>query len=136
MNEYEEYVQPPSYSYTNNERDDDVDPLIKKLRVRIQQDLNQINGVYDSQISECDKNKLKKQKQIDLEYSVKIEHINNQRNIEISLYNVKHITTWWKYFFAKLHNDLYRVPNLFLSYRMYHFYLKMLVKYKMVHCFL
>lgn len=115
MNEYEEYVKPPSYSCINNEREHEVDPLIKKLRVRIQQDLNQINGVYDSQISECDKDKLKKQKQLDLEYTVKIEHINNQRKIEISFYNekaehhinnlissmnnsVKQITSWWDYF--------------------------------------
>jgi len=115
MNEYEEYVKPPSYSYINNERDQEVDPLIKKLKVRIHQDLNQINGVYDCQISECDKDKLKKQKQLDLEHTIKIDHINNKRKIEISLYNekaehhinnlissmnksAKEITSWWDYF--------------------------------------
>jgi hypothetical protein len=59
--------------------------------------------------------KTKKQKQLDLEHTIKIDHINNKRKIEISLYNekaehhinnlissmnksAKEITSWWDYF--------------------------------------
>lgn len=82
---YEEYVQPPSY--TDIHLPDD--PLIAKLRLRIQQDLNQINGVYDCQISECEQNKSKRMKEIELEHNSIVENINKQRREDINRYNEK-----------------------------------------------
>ena len=49
MKDVDDYVKPPPYIDTPLP---DNDPLIYKLKLRIQQDLNQINGVYDYQISE------------------------------------------------------------------------------------
>ena len=46
---YDDYVQPPKYEDTQ----DFNNPLTMRLKLRIQQDLNQINGVYDSQIFEA-----------------------------------------------------------------------------------
>ena len=111
---YEDYVQPPSY--TENQ-DTDNDQLISKIRLRIQQDLNQINGVYDCQISECKQNKCKKIKQIELHYDSIIENINKKRNEDLHKYNEnaeKHIDNlissmnnckddkrqgWWEWIF-------------------------------------
>lgn len=110
---YEDYVQPPSY--TEKEISDD-DPLISKIKFRIQQDLNQINGVYDSKILEHEQNKSKKIKQIDLEYRSMVENINKKRKEDIDKYNENaeyHINTlissmnsnnkkpqkWWEWVF-------------------------------------
>ena len=83
---YEEYVQPPSYIESHIPDDD---PLITKLRLRIRQDLNQINGVYDCQISECEQNKSKQIKQIELEFLSIVENINKQRRKDLNIYNEK-----------------------------------------------
>ena len=114
---YEEYVKPPSYINDHQNKDD---PLITKLRLRIQQDLNQINGVYDYQISESEQNKTKRLKCIEAEHLSIIENINKQRNEDISRYNEKaeqyidtlistmtnsnqkNIQSWWSYFFPSV----------------------------------
>lgn len=82
---YEDYVKPPSY--TDSQGSDD--PLISKLRTRIQQDLNQINGVYDSQIADTEERKKKEFLKLELEYKEKIAAINKQRSRDISTYNEK-----------------------------------------------
>lgn len=83
MKGYEDYVQPPSYK---DSQVPDEGPLIVKLRLRIQQDLNQINGAYDSQISESEDKKRHRLLEIDLEYKKMIESINKQRLNEIENY--------------------------------------------------
>ena len=111
---YEDYVQPPTYRDSQGSDD----PLIKKLRLRIQQDLNQINGVYDSQIEEAEEVKKKKVMKLEAEYNDSIGLINKQRNNDISIYNEKaekHIDnlistmhncqqkpleSWWSRFFG------------------------------------
>ena len=67
-----EYVKPPSY---RAEHVEDV-PLILRLKSRIHADLHQINGVYDSQIQDAEKRKIKKIKEIEKEHSNKILYIN------------------------------------------------------------
>lgn len=82
---YEEYVKPPSYKDSQGSDN----PLITKLRTRIQQDLNQINGVYDIRITEAEEEKTKKMIKLDLEYKEVIETINKQRANDINTYNEK-----------------------------------------------
>lgn len=81
---YEEYVQPPSYIDSNGS---DNDPLITKLRLRIQQDLNQINGVYDNKITDAEQNKRKRILEIEKEYQDVTKTINKQRCNDICIYN-------------------------------------------------
>ena len=88
-NTYEEYVKPPSYTYSQGSDALPDDPLFSKLRGRIQQDLNQIYGVYDTQIAEAVEKKQKLMKKIELEIKENIESINKQRIKDISLYNEK-----------------------------------------------
>lgn len=88
-NTYEEYVKPPSYIDSQVSKDLSDIPLISKLRVRIQKDLNQINGVYDIQIAEVEEKKQKLMQKLELESKANIESINNQRIKDISIYNEK-----------------------------------------------
>lgn len=72
--------------------DDCVQPddlLITKLRLRIEQDLKQINGVYDVKIAEAEEINRKLCLKIQAEHNGVIELINKQRNNDISLYNEK-----------------------------------------------
>jgi hypothetical protein len=114
---YEDYVKPPSYVH-NIVNNDDL--LISKLRTRIQQDLNQINGVYDLQISESEHNKNKIIKNIESEHLSSVEDINKQRKDDIFSYNEKaeqyidnlistmngsnqqKIQSWWDYFLSSI----------------------------------
>ena len=80
---YDDYVQPPKYEDTQ----DFNNPLTTKLKLRIQQDLNQINGVYDSKIVEAIDVKKKRFNTIELEYKDIVMSINNHRNHDISIYN-------------------------------------------------
>lgn len=82
---YEDYVQPPSY--TDSHGSDN--PLIGKLRLRIQQDLNQINGVYDTRITDAEEKKRKRMLEVDKEYQEVTKTINKQRVHDISVYNDK-----------------------------------------------
>ena len=109
---YDDYIKPPQYQYKDIQGSEE-DPLIKKLKLRIQQDLNQINGVYDSQISEAEEIKKKRFLKIESEYNDVISSINKQRKNDISIYNEKaekhidnlisnmnniplKIMTWWE----------------------------------------
>lgn len=83
---YEEYVQPPSYK---DSAGSDDDPLIAKLRLRIQQDLNQINGVYDSRIKDAEERKRKRLLEAEAEFVDVTKLINKQRSEDISVYNEK-----------------------------------------------
>jgi hypothetical protein len=82
---YEEYVKPPSYTYSK----DHDDPLFSKLSTRIQQDLNQINGVYDNLIIVAEEKKKKIKEKLDMEYKDIISSIDKQRKKDIDTYNEK-----------------------------------------------
>ena len=84
MKGYEEYVQPPSYIDAQSPREDQ---LISKLRLRIQQDLNQINGVYDTQISESEQIMRLHIKKSEDAHQDRVNNINNQRSNDIATYN-------------------------------------------------
>ena len=88
MKGYEEYVQPPSYvdAHVDVKCPGD-DQLITKLRLRIQQDLNQINGVYDNQISESEQIMRSHEKKSEDAHQDRIVTINNQRYNDIAAYN-------------------------------------------------
>ena len=84
-NTYDDYIQPPTYKDSQGSDN----PLIMKLRLRIQQDLNQINGVYDTRISEAEEIKKKQLQKLEEEYNNTITVINKQRMNDILLYNEK-----------------------------------------------
>lgn len=86
MKGYEEYVQPPSYV---DVQCPEGDQLIAKLRLRIQQDLNQINGVYDIQISESEQTMRSHIKKLEDIHQDNVVHINNQRAKDIAAYNIE-----------------------------------------------
>jgi predicted PilT family ATPase len=86
MKDVDDYVKPPPYIDTPLP---DNDPLIYKLKLRIQQDLNQINGVYDYQISETSQKKSLKIKDIEQQYDKRISIINKQRENDIKEYNTQ-----------------------------------------------
>mgnify|MGYP000365385017 FL=1 len=79
----DEYVQPPSYVENASYNDE----LISKLKLKIQQDLNQINGVYNSQISDAEEKKRNMIEKVELEYTNTVDAINKQRMSDISSYN-------------------------------------------------
>ena len=81
-----DYIQPPSY--TESQRKIDT-TLTDKLKARINQDLIQINGVYDSQITEAEQNKIKNIEVIENNHKKLIESINEQRKLDISRYHKK-----------------------------------------------
>ena len=84
MATYEDYVKPPKYK----DGDDVVDdPLISKLRVRIQHDLNQINGVYDIRIKEAEEMKQQDLKKVEIDYGEIMSNINKERVKDIGIYN-------------------------------------------------
>ena len=113
---YEDYVKPPQYKDIQSF---DEEPLIKKLKLRIQQDLNQINGVYDTQIVEADEIRKKRIIKIESEYNDVVVLINKQRKNDMSIYNEKaekhidnlisnmndipqkNVMTWWEKIFGK-----------------------------------
>jgi hypothetical protein len=82
---YEEYVKPPSYIYSI----DHDDPLFSKLSIRIHQDLNQINGVYDNLITVAEEKKNKMIEKFVMEYKDNISSIDKQRKKDIDTYNEK-----------------------------------------------
>jgi len=86
---YEDYVIPPSYVERQDSGDNQDDYLISKLKGRIQQDLNQINGVYDTQITEAVEKKKKLVQKLEVEYVDIIDRINKNRTQDISKYNEK-----------------------------------------------
>lgn len=86
MKEFDDYIKPPPYIETELS---DNDPLISKLKLRIQKDLNQINGVYDSQISETFEIKSVEIKNIERKYENDINVINKKREQDIKEYNTQ-----------------------------------------------
>lgn len=101
MKGYEEYVQPPSYVDSECPGEDQ---LITKLRLRIQQDLNQIHGVYDTQVSESEKKMKYMVKKSEDEHNERVASINNQRANDIAAYNreaEKHINN----LISSMHNS-------------------------------
>lgn len=87
MKDYEEeYIQPPSYI---NSTIIDEDQLINKLRLSIQKDLNQINGVYDSQILDYTQQMEEAFKKAKEDHNNRVLSINNQRDIDKAVYNKK-----------------------------------------------
>lgn len=86
MKEFDDYIKPPPYI---EKELSDNDPLISKLKLRIQKDLNQINGVYDSQISETFEIKSVEIKNIERKYENDISVINKKREQDIKEYNTQ-----------------------------------------------
>jgi hypothetical protein len=77
------YVKPPIYKETK-----EIDTLLfTKLKLRIHKDLNQINGVYDCQVSESELEKNKLINKIKLEYQIIEKALNKDRKDEIASYN-------------------------------------------------
>ena len=85
MEDLREYIKPPSYEESIKPPSDNK--LISKLQLRINQDLNQINGVYDSQISDVVSNMTKRIEEIKKESQKEIEEINFSRKKQIEMYN-------------------------------------------------
>lgn len=83
--DYVQHVQPIVYEDSQGSKDQ----LITKFQLRIQKDLNQINGVYDSQIAEAEEVKKKHIMKLEAEYKNAVEMINNKRNNDILVYNEK-----------------------------------------------
>lgn len=98
IDDYEEYVQPPSY--IDSKLDETSEPLINKLRSRINKDINQINGVYDTQISDLERQMNSAIERIKEQYTKKIVEINLERKKDIEKYNSK---------------AEYRIENLIIS---------------------
>lgn len=86
MKGYEDYIQPPSYVDTDVPKESQ---LITKLSLRIQQDLNQIHGVYDTHILESSVKMEKMIKRFEDEHKERVSDINNQRVNDIAIYNRK-----------------------------------------------
>lgn len=82
---YEEYVQPPSYNNSDCKNKDNN--LISKLKFRIEKDLNHINGLFDSQVEESQKEMDTKIKEIRKMYTDNMNKINKNRQFEIGEYN-------------------------------------------------
>ena len=86
MKDYEEYVQPPSYVESPII---DEDQLINKLKLTIQKDLNQINGVYDTQISDSSQQIEDIIKKAQEDHNDRVLSINKQRDIDKAIYTQK-----------------------------------------------
>jgi hypothetical protein len=86
--EFEGYVKPPSYEDSQETLSSD-NPLISKLHKRIYMDLQQINGVYNEQLEDLEKSKLKAIKAVENDYKRRIEGINRQRIYDIEKYNAQ-----------------------------------------------
>ena len=87
----DDYIQPPSYSYysANPIKYDEEDSLIVKLKLKIGQDLHQINGVYDMQIEESKHKKNKIVSKIESDHNIVVCNINKQREKDIERYRKK-----------------------------------------------
>jgi hypothetical protein len=85
---YDDYVQPPSYKDFNNE-DKVTNSLITKLEKHINNDLTQINSVYDIRIKNAELIKQKEYDEIERNFLLTKITINNERNLEISQYNIE-----------------------------------------------
>jgi len=86
MKDYEDYIQPPSYVESTIIYDDQ---LINKLKSTIQKDINQINGVYDSQILDSTQQLEDMIKNAKEDHNKRVSSINNQRDIDKEIYNKK-----------------------------------------------
>jgi len=82
----EDYIKPPCYTDSSTISSD---PLVKKLQIRIQKDIHQINGVYDEKISEEEDKKKRSIAEIEKEFEETVGLINQKRKDEISEYNGK-----------------------------------------------
>lgn len=89
MEVHEDFVKPPSYEESDSQVNKTDDPLITKLRTRIQQDLTQINGVYDCRINESEEKKKKMMVLIEQEHTDIVAMINKKREKDINTYNEK-----------------------------------------------
>ena len=115
MKDYDEYIQP--CSYTDNPIIDE-DQLINKLKLTIQKNLNHINGVYNTQIYDSSQQLEETIKKAEEHHNKRVLIINNQRymdkamvikkaekqfdNLINTMYNSpqKLSTNWWKTLFG------------------------------------
>ena len=81
---YEDYVKPPSYDENSIDKDE---PLYFKLHMRIQKDLNQINGVYDGRIVEAKSDMMRRIRSIEKEYDGVVSEIERHRKKDVDMYN-------------------------------------------------
>lgn len=86
MKDYEDYIQPPSYA---DSPIIDEDQLINKIKLTIQKDINQINGVYDAQILDSTQQMEEVIKKAKEDHNNRVLSINNQRDIDKAVYNKK-----------------------------------------------
>ena len=91
--ESDDYVKPPPYLerkyHSTDTKSDDSDSLITKLKLKIYQDIYQINGVYDIQIAEHQSIKNIKVCKLEEEYKIIVDSINKQRKKDIDIYRNK-----------------------------------------------
>lgn len=130
MKDIEGYVTPPPY----DENTKNNCPLIAKLEKRIQQDINQIKGVYQTMISDAERWKIESISDINEEHDKKVEKLTKQMEAEIEKYNsnaTKHIDNlinemnkpeekpnWaWNYFIGDWLNKLTDPNDTFRCYR-------------------
>lgn len=90
--DYEDYVQPPQYVEYVINKDNNKDlntgknELMIKLEKHINNDLVQINSVYDIRIKELGENKEKKIKELEKEYDKRKKLIDVDRKMDIEKY--------------------------------------------------
>jgi hypothetical protein len=83
------YTPPPSYTSGSECIDEsDSKPLITRLKIRIEKDLHQINGLYDDMIKSEENVTASKISEINDVHFLKIDSINRQRLSDINDYNV------------------------------------------------
>lgn len=90
--EIDDYIKPPSYSYVdsvNNLKYEKEDSLIVKLKLKIGQDMHQINGVYDMQIEESKNAKNKLVSKLEADHIIVVTNINKQREKDLERYRKK-----------------------------------------------
>jgi len=88
---YDDYVQPPSYTELKDKDENKItkNSLITKLEKHINNDLTQINSVYDTRIKNAELIKQKEYEEIERNFLLTKITINNERNLEISQYNIE-----------------------------------------------
>ena len=115
----DEYIIPPMYDEIEIQANPKSE-IITKLEIKINRDLSLINGVFDLQILDANNDKLKKLKELQAEYEIEIENINENRKSDITKYSTKtetylnnycqdcsiqdeliEETTWWEFIVNK-----------------------------------
>ena len=86
IDEYEDYVQPPQYVDYVEENNKGKSELMLKLEKHINNDLVQINSVYDIRIKELETNKVKKMEDLEKMFGERSKLIEIDRKMDIDNY--------------------------------------------------